>query len=103
VRFVPVRFTPTDSVFKGQSCAGVNVLLTDRERCQAVDIGITLAKVLHRLYPETFGVEKVDRLLGHRATLAAIKADQPLAEIHKLWTAGQEEFKERRKAFLLYP
>jgi hypothetical protein len=48
-------------------------------------------------------VEKVDRLLGHRATLAAIKADQPLAEIHKLWTAGQEEFKERRKAFLLYP
>jgi uncharacterized protein YbbC (DUF1343 family)/CubicO group peptidase (beta-lactamase class C family) len=102
VRFVPVRFTPTDSVFKGQSCAGVGIMLTDRERCQVVDIGITIAKVLHRLYPQQFGIDKFNRLLGDRATLDAIKADRPLAEIKKGWAPDLEKFQQRREAFLLY-
>src|SRR5207244_7504881 len=38
VRFLPIRFTPTDSTFKGQTCGGVAILLLDREQCQIVDI-----------------------------------------------------------------
>lgn len=102
VRFVPVRFTPTDSVFKGQSCAGVNIILLDREHCEVVDIGITIAKVLHRWYPQQFGIEKFNRLLGHRATLNAIKEDKPLAEIKKLWSKDLKEFEQRRAKHLLY-
>ena len=103
VRFVPIRFTPLDSVFKGQSCAGVSILLTDRERCQVVDIGLTMAKALHRRYPQQFGLEKMDRLLGHRATLDAIRAGKSLAEIKELWTADRTAFQKRREPFLLYP
>ena len=102
VRFIPVRFTPTDSVFKGQSCGGVSVMLTDRAQCPVVDIGILLAKVLHRFYPDQFGVEKLDVLLVHQATLEAIKADQSLAEIHALWAADRQAFAERRAKYLLY-
>ena len=102
VRFVPVRFTPVESVYKGQSCGGVNVVLTDREHCAVVDVGLELAKTLHRFYPEQFGVEKVDILLGHPATLAAVKADRPLAEIHALWAAERREFEVRRAKYLLY-
>ena len=102
VRFLPVRFTPTDSVYKGQSCAGVNIVLTDREHCNVVDIGVTMAKVLNRLYPEQFKVDKVNVLLGDKATLAAIKADKPMEEIRKLWTADLEQFKARRAKYLLY-
>ena len=102
VRFIPVRFTPTDSVFKGQSCGGVGVLLTDRAQCPVVDIGILAAKVLHRFYPDQFGVEKLDVLLVHEATLEAIKADRPLAEIHALWAADRKTFEERRAKYLLY-
>lgn len=102
VRFVPVRFTPTDSVFKGQSCAGVNVILTDREHCPVVDIGLSIAKTLYRLYPRQFEVDKVDVLLGHQATLAAIKADKSLEEIHALWKDDLQKFQERRAKFLLY-
>ena len=71
VRFLPVRFTPVDSVFKGQSCAGVNIVLTDREHCNVVDIGLTIGEVLNRLYPEQFKVDKMDVLMGNKATLAA--------------------------------
>ena len=65
VRFVPVRFTPDASVFKGKPCAGVQILLTDRDRAQVVDIGITVARTLHRLYPAEFGLDKFNRLLAH--------------------------------------
>jgi uncharacterized protein YbbC (DUF1343 family) len=102
VRFVPVRFTPTDSVFKGQACGGVSILLLDREHCDVVDIGITIAKVLHRLYPQQFDIEKFDRLLGNKAPLDAIKAGKSTAEIRQSWVAGLEEFKKRREQFLIY-
>jgi uncharacterized protein YbbC (DUF1343 family)/CubicO group peptidase (beta-lactamase class C family) len=102
VRFLPVRFTPRDSVFKGESCAGVSIILTDREKCNVVDVGITLAKVLNRWYPERFNVEKVDVLMGDAATLKAIQNDKPLAEIRALWEKNLTTFRERRAKFLLY-
>src|SRR5437899_10564802 len=71
VRFVPIRFTPTDSTFKNQACGGVSILLLDRGKCQVVSIGITIASVLHRLYPERFDLDKFDRLLGNKATIDA--------------------------------
>ncbi len=102
VRFLPVRFTPAESVFKGQSCGGVNIVLTDRDHCNVVDVGIMIGKVLNRLYPEQFHVDKMNVLMGNAQTLEAIKADKPLAEIRKLWTADLEKFKERRAKYLLY-
>ena len=102
VRFVPVRFTPDASVFKGQSCAGVNIILTDREHCDVVDIGISIAKLLHRWYPEQFGLKKMDRLLINREILAAIKEDKPLDEIKKLYAKDLAEFAKRREPYLLY-
>lgn len=102
VRFVPIRFMPTDSTFKGQACGGVLILLIDREHCQVVDVGITIAQVLHKLYPKQFDLEKFDRLLGHKATIAAIREGKSLAEIRKSWSADLEEFKKRREPHLLY-
>jgi uncharacterized protein YbbC (DUF1343 family)/CubicO group peptidase (beta-lactamase class C family) len=102
VGFVPVRFTPAGYVFKGTNCGGVNILITDRERCKVVDLGIVLAQTLHRLYPDQIDLEKLQRLLGHRPTIDAIKAGKPLVEIRKLWTDDLEKFAQRREAFLLY-
>lgn len=102
VRFVPIRFTPNDSVFKNQSCAGVNIILTDRDHCDVVDIGLSIAKILHRWYPEQFGLKKMDRLLINKQVLAAIKEDKPLDEIKKLYAKDLEDFAKRREPFLLY-
>jgi uncharacterized protein YbbC (DUF1343 family) len=102
VKFLPVRFTPTESVYSGQSCGGVNIILTDREHCNVVDIGLTIAEILNRLYPEQFKLEKMDVLMGNAATLKAVKAGKPVAEIRKLWADDLEKFKERRAKYLLY-
>src|SRR5204863_3067342 len=44
VRFVAVRFTPKASVYKDKTCGGVNIVLTDRDHCNVVDIGLTIAQ-----------------------------------------------------------
>jgi len=103
VRFVPIQFTPKSSVHKEKLCSGVNILLTDRDRCNSVDVGLQIAKTLHRLYPEDFRLENMSHLLIHEATLQALREDKSLAEIHSLWEKDLEEFKARRTKFLLYP
>lgn len=102
VRFVPIRFTPTASVFKDKPCGGVNLFVTDRDVFDAVDLGITLALTLQRLYPKEFALAKVQTLLQHQPTIDAIKAGKSLAEIKQLWAADQKEFNERRRKFLIY-
>jgi uncharacterized protein YbbC (DUF1343 family)/CubicO group peptidase (beta-lactamase class C family) len=102
VRFVPIRFTPTASVFKDQACAGVSIILTDREHCQVVDIGIAIAQVLHRLYPAEFEFEKFDRLLGNLETLEAVKKGSSLAEIRAGWADDLRAFAARREKYLIY-
>jgi uncharacterized protein YbbC (DUF1343 family) len=102
VRFVPIRFTPSASVYKGELCAGVNIILIDRERCNVVDVGIMLAMTLQRMYPEKFEVNKIQHLLLHEPTLEAIKGGKGLQEIRALWQPDLEEFQKRRAKYLLY-
>jgi uncharacterized protein YbbC (DUF1343 family)/CubicO group peptidase (beta-lactamase class C family) len=101
VRFVPVQFTPSASVFKDKPCKGVNIILTDRS-APVVDIGITIALTLQRLYPEEFNLPKFNNLLVHQPTLDAIRTGKSLAEIKQLWSGGLGNFIGRRSKFLLY-
>ena len=102
VAFIAISFTPKASVHKGEPCRGVNILLTDRDRCNVVDVGIEIARVLYRFYPTNFPIEKIEHLLLHPPTLEAIKAGKSLGEIHALWKADLEDFQKRRAKFLIY-
>jgi uncharacterized protein YbbC (DUF1343 family)/CubicO group peptidase (beta-lactamase class C family) len=102
VRFVPIQFTPHYSIYQGQLCRGACILLTDREACDVVDVGLEIARTFYRLYPQDFRPEKLERLLLHPATLEAIKANKPLKEIHSLWQTDLEQFKKVRAKYLMY-
>jgi uncharacterized protein YbbC (DUF1343 family) len=102
ISFVPIRFTPSASVHKGERCGGVYILLTDRERCDVVDAGLLIAKTVYRLYPKEFKIDKISHLLLHPPTLEALKADKSLAEIHALWKTDLDAFDKRREKYLIY-
>ncbi len=102
VRFVPVRFTPDASVFKNQPCAGVQILLTDRDQCEPIDIGLLVARTLHRLYPRQFNIDKFLNLLTDKATLDMVRAGRSLTQIRSAWAADLAKFNQRRAAVLLY-
>ncbi len=103
IRFVPVRFTPISSVFAGEECRGVQMILTDRDAFRPVDLGIVLAATLNGKYSGNLELGKMLTLLGDRPTLEAIRAGKPLPEIKASWEAGLREFENRRRDHLLYP
>jgi uncharacterized protein YbbC (DUF1343 family)/CubicO group peptidase (beta-lactamase class C family) len=74
VQLMPVRFTPTASIHKGEECGGVTLRITDRRAFRSVDLGIAIATALARLYPETFPVDELQPLLRHRETLERIRS-----------------------------
>ncbi len=102
VRFVPIRFTPTYSTFKDQECGGAAMVVTDREKLQAVDVGIVIALTAQRLYPKDYALDKTKTLLREPATHEAIKSGGALAFIKSQWKAELEQFKKRRAKFLIY-
>ena len=111
VRFEAVKFTPRPALYPGpaaqlkyrdEECGGVRAVLTDRDTCPVVDIGIELARAMQQIYPDKFKTDAMARLLGADETLAAIKDGKTLAEIKAAWTGELTAFEARRKAFLLY-
>lgn len=103
VVFMPVRFVPAASVFAKRECGGVRMVVTNREAFRAVDLGVSLATVLHRLYGKQAGISKMLRLTGDKPTVDGVLAGKPLHEIRLGWEDGLKGFLERRQEFLLYP
>jgi uncharacterized protein YbbC (DUF1343 family) len=102
VCFIPIRFTPTYSTFKDQECAGAAIIVTDRDKLQAVDIGLTIALTTQRLYPKHYALDKVQILLRDKSLIEAIKSGDSLAAMKQRWAADLEQFKPRRERYLIY-
>jgi uncharacterized protein YbbC (DUF1343 family)/CubicO group peptidase (beta-lactamase class C family) len=103
VRFVPLRLTPTASVYRGQACDGVQFIVDDWARFRPLATGLALAVVLHRLYPERWQIDRFDALLGNRATWESVKAGTLWRDLEKAYQADVKRFAEVRQKYLLYP
>ncbi len=103
VGFVPVRFTPVASVFKGRECRGVRIQVTNRDVFRPVDLGVVMAAAFHRLYGKQAGISKMLKLTGDRPTVDAVLAGKSLDEIRVAWEPGLRTFSTVRAPYLLYP
>src|SRR5688572_4069344 len=101
-RFVPLRFTPNASVFKGETCSGINIVITDRARFRAMRAGIEIAVALRRLYPNDWKIDSYLRLLVNAATLERVKRGDLPEDIERSWAASLAEFERVRATVLLY-
>jgi uncharacterized protein YbbC (DUF1343 family)/CubicO group peptidase (beta-lactamase class C family) len=102
VRFVPVSFTPTDSIYSGQKCEGVNIILTDRNGLDAPELGIELAAALRKSYPADWKIEKIMALLANQAVYDALMAGQDPRRIAQDWQEELEKFEKVREKYLIY-
>jgi uncharacterized protein YbbC (DUF1343 family)/CubicO group peptidase (beta-lactamase class C family) len=102
VRFVPVTFTPSSSVYSGQVCQGVNIVLTDRNALDAPELGIELASALRKLYPADYKIDRMAELLVNQATFDALLAGEDPQRIAQDWQEGLEKFEAIRKKYLIY-
>jgi uncharacterized protein YbbC (DUF1343 family) len=102
VRFVPVRFTPLSTKFAMESCGGVQILITDRQQLEPIELGLTLMCSLRALYPDQWQTKNLNRLLSSAVVQDAVLAGKSPAEILPLWQADLQMFHQRRRKYLLY-
>jgi uncharacterized protein YbbC (DUF1343 family) len=57
VLFESIRFTPTDDIYKNESCGGVRILVTDRKKVRPYDIFLSAFMFLSETYPNQFKPE----------------------------------------------
>ncbi len=102
VAFAEATFSPESSIYKGEKCHGVSVVVTDRTAFDPIRTGVAIAIALSTAYPMTWRLEKMEGLLGDARTLDAIRTKRPLDEIVRSWEDGLAAFKTKRSGFLLY-
>lgn len=103
VRFVPVRFRPTERQFANEDCGGVYIQITDRASFDPIDLGLGLAVVLRAQYRETWTPEAFLRMLADRATYQALLDGQGVAELKAIFAPEVDAFRQQRSRYLLYP
>ncbi len=102
VEFIPVDFTPSDSLFRNQLCHGVRIILLDRNALDSPALGIEIASALYRLYPNDFQIDKILDLIGSHQVFNAIKDGRDPNSIALQWQAQLEQFRNLRSKYLLY-
>jgi uncharacterized protein YbbC (DUF1343 family) len=102
VRFAETGFTPASSVFAGQRCSGVRIIVLDREALHPVRVGIEIAAALHRQHPAEFMPGKTVQLLGSRESLARLMNGEDPATIAAGWAQDEQRWRELRAKYLLY-
>jgi uncharacterized protein YbbC (DUF1343 family)/CubicO group peptidase (beta-lactamase class C family) len=102
VRFVPIRFTPTERQYAGQECGGVSISITDRDRFEPVALGIGMARVLRSLYPNEWKPDGFLRMLADEAAYRALLDGRTVREIEAVWQSELADFLQVRAKYLLY-
>lgn len=102
VRFAPQPFVTVSGLYAGQRCGGVAVRITDRAEVRSMRVGLEIASVLRRLYPDQFDAGKLLFLVGNAETIAALQSDTPPEKIVASWASALADFDTRRRKYFLY-
>lgn len=102
VRVVPIRFTPTASKFKGESCGGVSFVITDWAKFRSLDLGLVVAHALRSLYPDDWKTKDYIKLLANKDVFDDIVRGDDAESIRRSYESDISKFLKRRKPFELY-
>ena len=102
VRFANQPYIPVSGLYAGQHCGGVGIRVTDREAVRSMRVGLEIAEVLQKKYPEHFDVAKTIVLLGNQTTVDQLKAETPPEQIILGWGTDLATFDQVRRKYFLY-
>jgi len=108
-----VGFTPTFDKYRGESCNGAFIHVTDRAAFQSLRTGIAIFQALHDIAPGKFDwradayefVEDVpafDLLCGTDQVRRGIEEGWSLDRLMEGFSAQTERFAGHRRVYLLY-
>jgi uncharacterized protein YbbC (DUF1343 family) len=109
VRFRPHTFKPQASKYTGQLCYGVHAHLTDVHTYRPIEVWLNILREIRQIYAEQFEWSPMynnryhfDLLVGNDVTRKQIDDNLSVPEMMSGWDVYCNEFREKRKPFLLY-
>jgi uncharacterized protein YbbC (DUF1343 family) len=113
VTFRPVGFTPTFDKFRGESCNGAFIHVTDRQAFQSLRTGIAIFQAVHDVgggkfawradaYEFVEDVPAFDLLCGTDQVRRGIEEGWPLDRLMEGFSAQAQAFEKQRRPYLLY-
>lgn len=102
VRFIPEKFTPTTSKFEGEECQGFQILITDRQKLNPVQVGLAIAHALQQEQSDTWQSSQLIKLIGSQSLVESLLNEKDFTDVVMQSDASVEVFRLRRKEFLLY-
>jgi uncharacterized protein YbbC (DUF1343 family)/CubicO group peptidase (beta-lactamase class C family) len=102
IRFYPVSFTPVSDKYAGKTCRGVHLLITDRKALRPVRLGLEIAAMLYRLYPDTYDPEEADKLFGSKKQPNPIRTGLDPEQVADGWKEDEARWLQLREPYLLY-
>ena len=102
LKFVSQSFIPVSGLYQGRRCGGVGIRITDRAAVRSMRMGIEIAALLQKLYPQDFDASKTLTLLGNAETVQKLKDGVPAAEIVTSWQSALTQYDQLRRKYFLY-
>lgn len=108
VQFSKIQYTPSASLYAGELCFGLSLLITNENIFLPVQTGITIIQNLFSLFPDQCrerlyktvanpsGEKHLDKLLGIQNSFLSLK------EGNKILSDLKEDWKEKITPFLIY-
>jgi uncharacterized protein YbbC (DUF1343 family) len=100
IKTKPCSYIPDDSLYKGEVCNGLELMITDEKTLQPVSVGIKLISLLFNLYPNLIkersyvtnanpaGSKHLDKLMGIKNALDLFKSNASIeTDVSGIWLA----------------
>jgi uncharacterized protein YbbC (DUF1343 family) len=102
LHFTAQPFIPIVGLYSGERCGGVAVRITERGAVRSMRMGLEIAMILHRLYPQQFDPEKLLLLIGNSDTIQQLQTGVAPEKIVASWSASLSTFDQVRRKYFLY-
>jgi uncharacterized protein YbbC (DUF1343 family) len=102
IQCIPLYFTPSASKFKGVQCGGASLVITDADKLNSVLLGLTVASVLNKLYPDKFKIDSIIDFLGNKSAMHLLKEGQSPAKVLRSDNSNLRKFLACRERALIY-
>lgn len=102
LRFSNQPFIPVSGLYAGQRCGGVGIKVTDRAAARSMRMGLEIAALLQKTYPQQFDSSKILELLGNEQAVRDLQAGVPPEKIVSGWAADLAAFDQLRRKYFLY-
>ncbi|HET9802495.1 MAG TPA: DUF1343 domain-containing protein [Candidatus Acidoferrum sp.] len=102
LRFVSQLLIPVSGLYQGQRCGGVSIKIGEKPAVRSMRMGLEIAVVLKKLYPDKVDLSKTMRLLGNSLTVQELKDGVPPEKIVSDWHDDLVKFDTMRRKYFLY-